>query len=65
MQRRGLVGFADSYSSIWRPIKHPVYDCALAIADGAKLLPSDVIECDRTRLDSGEFWDTVSDGLSS
>lgn len=45
--------------NIWRPIKHPVYDCALAIADGGELTPRDVIECDRKRLDTGEFWDTM------
>lgn len=45
--------------NIWRPIKHPVYDCGLAVANGAKLLPSDVIECDRHRADTGTFWDTM------
>ncbi|KAK3674943.1 hypothetical protein LTR78_005287 [Recurvomyces mirabilis] len=40
--------------NIWRPIKHPVYDCGLAIADGR-----DVMECDRHRADSGEYWDTM------
>ncbi|KAF2173340.1 hypothetical protein M409DRAFT_49798 [Zasmidium cellare ATCC 36951] len=45
--------------NIWRPIKHPVYDCGLAIADGGKLKTDDVIECDRHRQDTGEFWDTM------
>lgn len=45
--------------NIWRPIKHPVYDCGLAIADGGKLNSDDVIECDRHRQDTGEFWDTM------
>ncbi|KAK5006470.1 hypothetical protein LTR28_006458, partial [Elasticomyces elasticus] len=46
-------------ASVWRPIRHPVYDCALAVADGGTLRPEDVIECDRKRLDTGEFWDTM------
>ena len=45
--------------NIWRPIKHPVYDCGLAIADGGKLQDGDVIECDRHRQDTGEYWDTM------
>ena len=45
--------------NIWRPIKHPVYDCALAIADGGKLQDGDVIECNRVRQDTGEYWDTM------
>ncbi|KAK4555131.1 hypothetical protein LTR86_007897 [Recurvomyces mirabilis] len=45
--------------NIWRPIKHPVYDCGLAIADGSKLRQGDVMECDRHRADSGEYWDTM------
>lgn len=45
--------------NIWRPIKHPVYDCGLAIADGGKLNEDDIIECDRHRQDTGEFWDTM------
>lgn len=35
------------------------YDCGLAIADGGKLKDEDVIECDRHRQDTGEFWDTM------
>lgn len=42
--------------NIWRPIKHPVYDCGLAVANGAKLQEDDVIECDRVRADTGKFW---------
>lgn len=45
--------------NIWRPIKHPVYDCGLAIADGGKLEKGDVIECDRVRQDTGQYWDTM------
>lgn len=45
--------------NIWRPIKHPVYDCGLAVADGGKLRQDDVIECDRHRHDTNEFWDTM------
>ena len=45
--------------NIWRPIKHPVYDCGLAIADGGKLHNDDVIECDRRRQDTGDYWDTM------
>jgi hypothetical protein len=45
--------------NIWRPIKHPVYDCGLAIADGGTLQAGDVIECDRHRQDTGEYWDTM------
>ena len=45
--------------NIWRPIKHPVYDCGLAIADGGTLKDGDVIECDRMRKDDGRFWDTM------
>ena len=45
--------------NIWRPIKHPVYDCGLAIADGGKLREGDVMECDRQRQDTGEYWDTM------
>lgn len=45
--------------NIWRPIKHPVYDCSLAIADGSKLLDGDVIECDRVKASTNEFWDTM------
>ncbi|KAK5136272.1 hypothetical protein LTR08_003879 [Meristemomyces frigidus] len=45
--------------NIWRPIKHPVYDCGLAIADAGKLLDSDVIECDRVKASTLEFWDTM------
>ncbi|KAK4968675.1 hypothetical protein LTR66_011816 [Elasticomyces elasticus] len=45
--------------NVWRPIRHAVYDCALAVADGGTLHPEDVIECDRKRLDTGEFWDTM------
>lgn len=45
--------------NIWRPIKHPVYDCGLAIADGGKLQENDVIECERHRLDTDEYWDTM------
>jgi hypothetical protein len=45
--------------NIWRPIKHPVYDCGLAIADGGRLLDDDVMECNRHRADTGEYWDTM------
>ncbi|EMC94666.1 hypothetical protein BAUCODRAFT_42205, partial [Baudoinia panamericana UAMH 10762] len=45
--------------NIWRPIKHPVYDCGLAIADGGKLRDDDVLECDRHRADTGQYWDTM------
>ncbi|KAK5171829.1 uncharacterized protein LTR77_003465 [Saxophila tyrrhenica] len=45
--------------NIWRPVKHPVYDCGLAIADGGKLKEGDVIECDRVRHDTGKYWDTM------
>lgn len=45
--------------NIWRPIKHPVHDCALAVMDAATLREDDVIECDRRRQDTGEFWDTM------
>jgi hypothetical protein len=45
--------------NIWRPIKHPVYDCGLAIADGGKLRDGDVIECDRIRQSTGKYWDTM------
>lgn len=39
--------------NVWRPIRHPVFDCGLAVADGGKLLAGDVIECDRHRQDTG------------
>jgi hypothetical protein len=45
--------------NIWRPIKHPVYDCGLAITDGSKLQQGDVIECDRHRAVDGKYWDTM------
>ena len=45
--------------NIWRPIKHPVYDCGLCIADGGKLTEADVMECDRVRQDTGKYWDTM------
>ena len=45
--------------NIWRPIKHPVFDCSLAVADGSCLQDGDVIECDRIRKDTGEHWDTM------
>ncbi|KAI9663986.1 MAG: hypothetical protein M1821_007477 [Bathelium mastoideum] len=45
--------------NVWRPIRHPVYDCGLAIADGGMLKDGDVIECDRMRRDDGLFWDTM------
>nr|POE86991.1 hypothetical protein CFP56_64021 [Quercus suber] len=45
--------------NIWRPIKHPVYDCALAVADGSKLRSEDILECDRRRQDTGAYWDTM------
>ncbi|KAK3719456.1 hypothetical protein LTR37_004314 [Vermiconidia calcicola] len=45
--------------NIWRPIKHPVYDCGLAVADGATLRHGDVLECDRHRQDTGQYWDTM------
>ncbi|KAK5201887.1 hypothetical protein LTR16_001128 [Cryomyces antarcticus] len=44
--------------NVWRPIRHPVYDCPLAVADGG-LREDDVIECERRRLDNGHFWDTM------
>lgn len=45
--------------NIWRPIKHPVYDCGLAIADGGKLKDGDVIECERHLHQTGKYWDTM------
>jgi hypothetical protein len=45
--------------NIWRPIKHQVYDCGLALADGAKLQPADIIECERYRQDTKQYWDTM------
>lgn len=45
--------------NIWRPIKQPVYDCALAVAHGGKLEDGDVIECERRRQDTDEYWDTM------
>lgn len=45
--------------NLWRPIKHPVYDCGLAIADGSKLRPGDIRECDRYRQDTKQYWDTM------
>ncbi|KAK3619133.1 hypothetical protein LTR56_017611 [Elasticomyces elasticus] len=45
--------------NIWRPIKHPVYDCGLAIADGGTLREDDVIECERHLAKTGEYWDTM------
>ncbi|KAK0309595.1 hypothetical protein LTR82_015083 [Friedmanniomyces endolithicus] len=45
--------------NIWRPIKHPVYDCGLAIADGGKLLKDDVLECERHLAKTGAYWDTM------
>ncbi|KAK5109068.1 hypothetical protein LTR62_007524 [Meristemomyces frigidus] len=45
--------------NLWRPIKHPVYDCGLAIADGGTLRNDDIIECDRHRADTGDYWDTM------
>ncbi|KAF2719398.1 hypothetical protein K431DRAFT_286843 [Polychaeton citri CBS 116435] len=45
--------------NIWRPIKHPVYDCGLAVADGGKLKKGDVRECERHRRDTQEYWDTM------
>ncbi|KAH9822906.1 hypothetical protein Tdes44962_MAKER00734 [Teratosphaeria destructans] len=45
--------------NIWRPIKHPVYDCGLAIADGGLLEDGDIIECDRHKAETGRYWDTM------
>ena len=45
--------------NIWRPIKHPVYDCGLALADGASLKPGDIIECDRYNRNTKQLWDTM------
>jgi len=45
--------------NIWRPIKHPVYDCGLAVCDGASLREDDVLECDRIRQDTGQYGDTM------
>ncbi|KAK0357309.1 hypothetical protein LTR57_007618 [Friedmanniomyces endolithicus] len=45
--------------NIWRPIKHPVYDCGLAIADGGKLREDDVLECERHLAKTGAYWDTM------
>jgi len=45
--------------NIWRPIKHPVYDCGLAVCNGASLRENDVLECDRIRQDTGQYWDTM------
>lgn len=45
--------------NIWRPIKHPVYDCGLALSDGASLQPGDVIECDRYNRNTKQLWDTM------
>ncbi|KAF2771032.1 hypothetical protein EJ03DRAFT_325830 [Teratosphaeria nubilosa] len=45
--------------NIWRPIKHPVYDCGLAIADGGLLKEGDIIECDRHKAETGKYWDTM------
>ncbi|KAI7478522.1 hypothetical protein KC351_g8133 [Hortaea werneckii] len=45
--------------NIWRPIKHPVYDCSLAVADGSSLRADDVIECDRHLAKTGAYHDTM------
>ncbi|KAI6906314.1 hypothetical protein KC318_g8115 [Hortaea werneckii] len=45
--------------NIWRPIKHPVYDCSLAVADGSNLHADDVIECDRHLARTGTYHDTM------
>ncbi|KAI7197582.1 hypothetical protein D0869_10383 [Hortaea werneckii] len=45
--------------NIWRPIKHPVYDCSLAVADGGNLHADDVIECDRHLAKTGTYHDTM------
>lgn len=47
--------------NIWRPVSHPVYDCALALTDtvGSNLTIRDVIECDRIRRDTGKYWDSM------
>ncbi|KAI6823688.1 hypothetical protein KC332_g8643 [Hortaea werneckii] len=45
--------------NIWRPIKHPVYDCSLAVADGSNLRADDVIECDRHLARTGAYHDTI------
>ncbi|KAK1052818.1 hypothetical protein LTR74_016430 [Friedmanniomyces endolithicus] len=45
--------------NIWRPIKHPVYDCGLAIADGGNLREDDVLECERHLAKTGAYWDTM------
>ncbi|KAI7477958.1 hypothetical protein KC357_g4428 [Hortaea werneckii] len=45
--------------NIWRPIKHPVYDCSLAVADGSSLRADDVIECDRHLAKTGAYPDAM------
>ncbi|KAK6428638.1 hypothetical protein LTR95_015215 [Oleoguttula sp. CCFEE 5521] len=45
--------------NLWRPIKHPVFDCGLAVASGASLRAGDVKECERRRADTGAYWDTM------
>ncbi|KAI7159578.1 hypothetical protein KC349_g4052 [Hortaea werneckii] len=45
--------------NVWRPIKHPVYDCSLAVADGGNLRADDVIECDRHLARTGTYHDTM------
>ncbi|KAI9865744.1 MAG: hypothetical protein M1824_000004 [Vezdaea acicularis] len=32
--------------NLWRPIKHPVEDCPLAICDGSTVTADDLVECD-------------------
>ncbi len=48
----------ESLSTLTAP-QHPVYDCGLAVADGGKLNKDDVLECDRIRQDTGQYWDTM------
>lgn len=45
--------------NIWRPIKHQVYDCSLAVADCGKLKEGDIIECDRRLASTGAYHDTM------
>ncbi|KXT08861.1 hypothetical protein AC579_6754 [Pseudocercospora musae] len=45
--------------NIWRPIKHPVFDCGLAVVDAGKLQDGDILECDRYRADNNAYHDTM------
>lgn len=54
-----LLGGRCRIINIWRPIKHPVFDCSLAVADGGKLLPGDVMECERHLAKTGAYHDTM------